>query len=142
MATRIAVDVGGTFTDLALVDLDNNLRISKSPTTPADHAQGVLNCVDLVAEQMNRPAQEVMGECNYFAHGSTIVTNAVIEGKVAKIGLLLTKGFRDILTCREGGKDDPVQYARGLCRTICTALPDPTGDRADRCRGPGSGSLG
>lgn len=107
MATRIAVDVGGTFTDLALVDQAHNLRISKSPTTPSDHAQGVLNCVDLVAEQMGLPAEEVMGECNYFAHGSTIVTNAVIEGKVAKIGLLLTKGFRDILTCREGGKDDP-----------------------------------
>jgi len=107
MAVRIAVDVGGTFTDLALVDQDRNILIAKSPTTPADHAQGVLSCIDLVAEQVGRPAAEVMGQCTYFAHGSTIVTNAVIEGKVAKVGLLVTEGFRDILTCREGGKKDP-----------------------------------
>ncbi|MEW5721460.1 MAG: hydantoinase/oxoprolinase family protein [Thermodesulfobacteriota bacterium] len=107
MAVRIAVDVGGTFTDLALVGNDRNLNISKSPTTPEDHALGVLSCVDLVSEGLGRPPAEVMAECAYFAHGSTIITNAVIEGKVAKVGLLVTKGFRDILTIREGGKDDP-----------------------------------
>ena len=133
MATRIAVDVGGTFTDLALVDQDNNLRISKSPTTPADHAEGVLNCVDLVAEQVGRPAAEVMGECNYFAHGSTIVTNAVIEGKVAKIGFLVTRGFRDILTCRRGRQRRSLQHARGLSKALCPPLPDPAGDREDEC---------
>lgn len=107
MAVKIAVDVGGTFTDLALVGEDRTISISKSPTTPEDHALGVLNCVDLAAEVLGRSPAEMMADCAYFAHGSTIVTNAVIEAKVAKVGLLTTKGFRDILTVREGGKDDP-----------------------------------
>jgi N-methylhydantoinase A len=107
MATRIAVDVGGTFTDLVLVDEEQTMRISKSPTTPEDHAKGVKGCIDLVAEDREVPVTTLLEQCNYFAHGSTIITNAVIEGKVSKVGLLVTRGFRDILAIREGGKDDP-----------------------------------
>lgn len=107
MPSRVAVDVGGTFTDLVMVDENLEVKISKSPTTPENHALGVQNCLKLVAEELGISLRQLLGGCGYFAHGSTIVTNAVIEGKVAKVGFLVTRGFRDILTCREGGKDDP-----------------------------------
>jgi N-methylhydantoinase A len=107
MANRVAVDVGGTFTDLVLIDEEQMMKIAKSPTTPENQAYGVRNCVHIVAEELGIQTSELMKECEYFAHGSTVITNAVIEGKVSKVGLLVTRGFRDILTIREGGKDDP-----------------------------------
>jgi len=107
MAMRIAVDVGGTFTDLILIDEKHRLRIAKSPTTTENHADGVRNCIDLVAEDLQVNLRALLEKCEYFAHGSTVITNAVIQGNISKVGLLVTKGFRDILTTREGGKRDP-----------------------------------
>jgi N-methylhydantoinase A len=104
---RICVDVGGTFTDLASVDEQGNIRIAKSPTTPTDYTQGVENCLSILAEEVGQPVNKVLEQCSHFAHGSTIAINAALEGKVAKVGFLTTQGFRDILTLREGGKDDP-----------------------------------
>jgi N-methylhydantoinase A len=104
---RICVDVGGTFTDLASVDEQGNIRIAKSPTTPTDYTQGVENCLSILANEVGEPVSKLLEQCSHFAHGSTIAINAVIEGKVAKVGFLTTQGFRDILTLREGGKDDP-----------------------------------
>jgi len=106
MASSICVDVGGTFTDLAFFDENRTIGISKSPTTPKDYPEGIENCVDLVAEDVGVPARKLLEECAHFTHGSTIITNAVVEGKVAKVGFLVTRGFRDILTLREGGKED------------------------------------
>jgi len=107
MGSRICVDVGGTFTDLVMLDDRETVRISKSPTTPEDHAQGVLDCLGLVSDEVRTSARDLLERCTYFAHGSTIITNAVIEGKVAKVGFLVTRGFRDILSVREAGKDNP-----------------------------------
>lgn len=107
MTMRICVDVGGTFTDLASVDEQGNIRIAKSPTTPTDYTQGVENCINILANEVGESADKLLEQCSHFAHGSTIAINAVIEGKVAKVGFLTTQGFRDILTLREGGKDDP-----------------------------------
>jgi N-methylhydantoinase A len=107
MASRICADVGGTFTDLVMLDDQEMIRISKSPTTPEDHAQGVLECVNLIAGEVRQPVTDVLRGCRYFGHGSTVITNAVIEGKVAKVGFLVTRGFRDILSVREAGKENP-----------------------------------
>lgn len=106
MTMRICVDVGGTFTDLASVDEQGNIRIAKSPTTPMDYTKGVENCLSILAEEVGEPTDKLLEQCTQFTHGSTIAINAVIEGKVAKVGFLTTHGFRDILTLREGGKDD------------------------------------
>jgi len=107
MPSHLGVDVGGTFTDLAYVDADQQIRVVKSPTTPSDYPLGIENCIDLLAEVLQTPPGEILGSCTQFIHGSTVVTNAVVEGRVAKVGLLVTAGFRDILTLREGGKADP-----------------------------------
>jgi len=91
---RLGIDVGGTFTDLVLID-DRTGRIhcAKTLTTPGDLAQGVLAGLDKILEL----AGATMGEVEYVVHGTTIGTNALIERKGAKVGLITTAGFRDVL---------------------------------------------
>ena len=94
MGLRIGVDVGGTFTDLCMFDdRSHALHITKVPSVPSSPDQGVINGVErLLSETQSRP-QDV----EFFVHGTTIATNAIIEYRGAKVGLLVTEGFRDVL---------------------------------------------
>jgi N-methylhydantoinase A len=94
MGLRIGVDVGGTFTDLCMFDdRSRALHITKVPSVPSSPDQGVINGVErLLSETQSRP-QDV----EFFVHGTTIATNAIIEYRGAKVGLLVTEGFRDVL---------------------------------------------
>ena len=83
---RVGVDVGGTFTDLVARDSKGRIRELKVPTTPASPAVGVLNGVATLGV---RPRS--------MAHGTTAVTNAIVEGRIAPVGLVTTRGFRDVL---------------------------------------------
>ena len=84
---RVGVEVGGTFTDLYLVD-DGNVRVTKVPSTPQSPDIGVLNAIDQAGIELTK--------VNDFVHGSTVATNAVLERKGGRIGFLVTKGMRDI----------------------------------------------
>ena len=87
---RIAgVDVGGTFTDLVLLDRDNQVTLGKTPTTPENQAFGVLNAL--------HQTEIDIALLDVIVHGTTTTTNAVLERKLAKTGLITTEGFRDIL---------------------------------------------
>jgi N-methylhydantoinase A len=88
---RIGVDVGGTFTDAVLVDPGGRITVAKTLTTPADVSRGTLAAVTDLA-----PVRSVDG----IVHGTTLVTNALIERKTAPVGLLVTAGFRDTLEIR------------------------------------------
>lgn len=90
MTRRIAgIDVGGTFTDLVMQEADGTIRIAKVPTTAANQAGGVL---DALAAAGTTPAA-----LDLIVHGTTATTNAVLERKLAKVGLITTAGFRDVL---------------------------------------------
>ncbi len=92
MRTAIGIDIGGTFTDLVVLGADGP-RIYKFPTTPADPAQGVVAALgDLIRRGEIQPET-----VDRIAHGSTVATNAVLEGKFARTALVTTKGFRDVL---------------------------------------------
>src|SRR5918912_1514103 len=94
MAYRLGVDVGGTFTDLLLVhDETGKLYRVKTPSTPADPAQGVLVGVRRICEESGVPPEELA----YVMHGTTVATNALLEAKGARVGLITTKGFKQIL---------------------------------------------
>lgn len=87
---RVAgIDVGGTFTDLLLQDADGSVRIAKVPTTAPNQADGVLAAI---AAAGSEPAA-----LDLIIHGTTATTNAVLERKLAKVGLITTAGFRDVL---------------------------------------------
>ena len=91
---RLGVDVGGTFTDLLLINESTGETYSaKVPSTPADSSQGVLNGINKLCEQ-NRidPAR-----ITHVMHGTTVATNTVLEGKGARVGLVTTKGYRQVL---------------------------------------------
>ncbi|MFD1707895.1 hydantoinase/oxoprolinase family protein [Siminovitchia sediminis] len=110
MTYRISTDIGGTFTDVAVVDGTGETNIFKSPTTPKKLVSGVIEGLKLAAEYYGEPLHEFMGKCEFFGHGSTVSTNALIEGKTAKVGLLCTQGHRDVLLFREGGKENPFEW--------------------------------
>lgn len=106
MKLRISTDIGGTFTDLVSVDENGDLKVVKVSTTSQDFSRGIFDALDLLGEQYNMSINDLLKQSNVFIHGSTVSTNALIVKKVAKIGLILTKGHRDILTFREGGKEN------------------------------------
>jgi N-methylhydantoinase A len=94
MGYRLGVDVGGTFTDLLLFNTDTGaFWRHKTPSTPHDSSEGILNGVTAVCGK----AGVTPGDIDYFLHGTTVATNAVLEGKGAKVGLVTTEGYRDIL---------------------------------------------
>jgi N-methylhydantoinase A len=97
MGYFIGTDIGGTFTDLVMLSETGEVTIVKSPTTPSDRTQAVLNALAAAAERQGIDARTLIKQLQYFAHGTTAATNAFIERKGAKTGLLITRGFADTL---------------------------------------------
>ncbi|MDT2020045.1 hydantoinase/oxoprolinase family protein [Methylocella sp. CPCC 101449] len=97
MAYYVGTDIGGTFTDLVMLDDTGDVTIVKAPTTPDDRTRGVLDAFTLAAEAKGLTRDKLISQLAYFAHGTTAATNAFIERKGVKTGLLTTRGFRDTL---------------------------------------------
>ena len=95
---RIAVDIGGTFTDLVAVDDDGRVFRGKSLTTPDDLARGIDDCL--------KGANVQVAGASFFVHGSTVTINAVLERKGARTGLITTKGFRDVYEIGRGNRPE------------------------------------
>ncbi|MCZ7569769.1 MAG: hydantoinase/oxoprolinase family protein [Ardenticatenaceae bacterium] len=94
---RLGIDIGGTFTDLLLVDDETGgVRIVKVLTTPADPSRGVVEAVDRALAEPNRALSEV----SVLVHGTTLITNTIIERKGARTALLATEGHRDAVEIR------------------------------------------
>ncbi|MCL6563725.1 MAG: hydantoinase/oxoprolinase family protein [Firmicutes bacterium] len=94
---RVGIDTGGTFTDLAAVELfSGRLYIDKVPSTPEDPARSVLHALERFWAATSATPESVV----YFAHGSTVATNALLEGQGAKVGLVVTRGFRAVYPLR------------------------------------------
>lgn len=94
MAYRLGVDVGGTFTDILLIDEGSGAtHRAKTASTPEDQSVGVLRGIERVCEA----AGVTMAEISEVLHGTTVATNAILEGKGARVGLVTTDGFRQVL---------------------------------------------
>ncbi len=90
MSKLVGIDIGGTFTDLVVIDTKSGeLKNVKVNSTPPNHALGIFNAL--------KKADVDLKDVGYFVHGCTVATNIVVERKGAKVGLITTKGFRDIL---------------------------------------------
>lgn len=100
---RVGIDVGGTFTDVVLLDsVSGEVWSAKVPTTPRDPVKGALNGLRTILERSGSQPDSI----GFIGHGTTIATNMVIEGKGAATALLTTAGFRDILELRRGWRHD------------------------------------
>jgi N-methylhydantoinase A len=93
-----------------VVDDQGFVNVFKALTTPIDRVQGVINGLKIAAEHYQMSLESIMASCTFFSHGTTTATNALIERKTAKVGLICTKGHRDILLFREGAKEDPFNW--------------------------------
>src|SRR5215212_4252703 len=108
----LGVDVGGTFTDAALLTGDA-LVTAKAPTTPDDQSEGVLRAVDEALAGAGAHARDV----ERFLHGMTVATNALLEGRVARTALLATAGFTDL--------EELGRQARPELYRLCAGHPPP-----------------
>src|SRR5437879_4938212 len=103
---RIGIDVGGTFTDLVAVDERGEVTLAKAASTPADPSLGVMDGLARLALGLDLDTGALLRNTERIVHGTTVATNALLERKGARVGLLTTEGHRDVLEMREGLKDD------------------------------------
>ena len=109
----LGVDVGGTFTDAVLVGADSAVHTAKVPSTPHEQSRAVLEAVALVLQRAGANAQEVQR----FAHGMTVTTNALLQGRTARTALIATEGFTDVI--------ELARQARPHLYRLCDAPPAP-----------------
>ena len=126
---QIGVDVGGTFTDLVLFDTGTgSFRVLKTPSTPPAHEFGVF-------EAVQRAVPHGIDHVRRFSHGSTIATNTVLERTGARLGVITTRGFRDVLVVGRGNRtrlyDVKAVRPEGLVARTCIL------EVAERCDADG-----
>ncbi len=119
----LGVDVGGTFTD-AVLAFEGRLVTAKSPTTPADQSEGVIAAIEKALALAGRQASDV----RTFAHGMTVATNALLEGRGARTAFVATEGFTDIVAL---GRQNRSELYR-----LCAARPPPLAPVALRFGAP------
>jgi N-methylhydantoinase A len=116
MSYRLGIDVGGTFTDLLLFNNETGeMKLEKTPSTPADQSIGILEGIRKIVERNGIDANEI----DLILHGTTVATNAVLEEKGALVGLITTKGFEQILHVARSQTPGP------LAGWIIMQKPDP-----------------
>ena len=96
---RVAVDIGGTFTDICIMDeLTGEVRVAKTPSTPEDPLKGAMNGLS--------EAKVNLKDVTLFSHGTTVATNALITRRLPAAAMICTKGFRDVIEIRRADKED------------------------------------
>ncbi len=119
MSSRLGIDVGGTFTDLLLFDERSGaMRLLKTPSTPSDQSVGILNGIQQLIEETGVAASDIVA----LLHGTTVSTNIVLEAKGAKVGLLVTENFEQVLHLARSQTPGP------LAGWIIMIKPDPLAD--------------
>ena len=126
---RVTVDTGGTFSDFVYVDDDTRtVTVAKVPSTPDDPSRAILAGIELLLEKGVSPR-----DVRYFCHGTTVGTNALLEGKGVRTGLLVTKGFRGIYEVAEQSRPHgPAIFDIFYDRPEKLVPPSRTGEVAER----------
>lgn len=130
---RLAVDTGGTFTDL-VIEKGDRLHLFKAPTTPANPVDGIVDVIDVAANGLSLSRRELLRQTELFVHGTTTATNAVVTGRTANTAFLTTAGHPDILVLREGGRiglplfDYSIEYPKPYVpRALTFEIPERVG---------------
>ncbi|RZK03981.1 MAG: hydantoinase/oxoprolinase family protein [Novosphingobium sp.] len=105
MSYRVGIDIGGTFTDFALLK-GTEVILHKNLSTPEDRSVGVLEGLGKLAEKEGLSLRDFLGACEAIVHGTTVADNTLIEMNGALTGLITTEGFRDEIEYRRGFKED------------------------------------
>jgi N-methylhydantoinase A len=98
----IGVDIGGTFTDCVVMDAAGRIVTGKSPTTPADRSQGFFDAIERAADAMSTDLETLLRGSRRLVHGTTTGTNAIVERRGARVGLLATRGHEEVMFLMKG----------------------------------------
>jgi N-methylhydantoinase A len=110
MGLRFAVDTGGTFTDLMVSSDEGTLSMHKASTTPKDPVKGVIDSLELAAEESKQSLSDYLARGELLVHGTTHAINAIVTGSTARTAFLTTAGHPDTLVIREGGRMEPFNF--------------------------------
>jgi N-methylhydantoinase A len=111
MTYRISVDTGGTFTDMVLLDPEGQFQLGKALTTHERISEGMFAALDVIATARGTTPRGLLAETGILIYGTTRATNAVVTKRTARTAFLTTRGFRDTLVLKEGGKHGPHDYS-------------------------------
>jgi N-methylhydantoinase A len=121
----VGIDIGGTFTDCAIVDRAGRLLTTKVPSTPSDFARGMLDALGAGAQALGVPLAEFCRDLAFLSHGTTVGTNTIIQKKGARVGLITTRGHEDAIHIMRGSRGFGGRDIRKVVHFPETAKPEP-----------------
>jgi N-methylhydantoinase A len=125
MSYLVGIDIGGTFTDCAIVDRAGKLLTTKVPSTPQDFARGMMDALDAGAQALGLPLERFCRNIRFLSHGTTVGTNTIIQKKGAKVGLITTRGHEDAIHIMRGSRGYGGRDIRKVVHFPETSKPAP-----------------
>src|SRR4051812_20597699 len=125
MSYLVGIDIGGTFTDCAIVDRAGKLLTTKVPSTPPDFARGMMDALGAGAKALGLPIGKFCGDLAFLSHGTTVGTNTIIQKKGARVGLITTKGHEDAIHIMRGSRGYAGRDIRKVVHFPETSKPAP-----------------
>ena len=121
----VGVDIGGTFTDCVVIDESGSVTTAKAPSTPGNFAQGMIDAIAAAAGKLGLEPARLYGEVALLSHGTTVGTNAVVQKRGARIGLITTKGHNDVIHIMRGSRGIGGRDVRQVVHFPESQKPDP-----------------
>ena len=125
MSYLVGVDIGGTFTDCVVIDEGGAAVTAKSPSTPDDFARGMIDAIGAAAQKLGLAPGALYPEIALLSHGTTVGTNAVVQKRGAKVGLITTKGHNDVIHIMRGSRGVQGRDVRLVVHFPESQKPDP-----------------
>ena len=125
MSYLVGIDIGGTFTDCAIVDRAGKLLTTKVPSTPPDFARGMMDALGAGAQALGIPLDDFCRDIAFLSHGTTVGTNTIIQKRGAKVGLITTKGHEDAIHIMRGSRGYGGRDIRKVVHFPETSKPAP-----------------
>src|SRR5689334_2238276 len=125
MTYLVGIDIGGTFTDCAIVDGAGKLLTTKVPSTPQDFSRGMMDALGAGAQALGLSLDDFCREIAFLSHGTTVGTNTIIQKRGAKVGLVTTRGHEDAIHIMRGSRGYAGRDIRKVVHFPETAKPAP-----------------
>src|SRR5690242_1296054 len=125
MAYLVGIDIGGTFTDCAIVDGAGRLLTTKVPSTPQDFSRGMMDALGAGAQALGLPLDDFCRDISFLSHGTTVGTNTIIQKRGARVGLITTKGHEDAIHIMRGSRGYAGRDIRKVVHFPETSKPAP-----------------
>jgi N-methylhydantoinase A len=125
MSYLVGIDIGGTFTDCAIVDRGGRLLTTKVPSTPQDFARGMMDALGAGAQALGLPLERFCRDIRFLSHGTTVGTNTIIQKKGARVGLITTRGHEDAIHIMRGSRGYGGRDIRKVVHFPETSKPAP-----------------